>query len=46
MAKELCADCILLTSGHEHISRLERANVPLINDLYELIEFAKQDTNS
>lgn len=46
MAKELCADCVLLTSGHEHISRLERANVPLINDLYELIEFAKQDTNS
>ncbi len=41
MAKELGADCVLLTSGHEHISRLERANVPLIDDLYALIELAK-----
>ncbi len=37
MAKELGADCVLLTSGHEHISRLKRANVPLIDDLYALI---------
>lgn len=41
MAKELGADCVLLTSGHEHISRLERANVPLIDDLYALIELVK-----
>lgn len=39
MAKELGADCVLLTSGHEHISRLERAKVPLINDLFELIDY-------
>lgn len=41
MAKELGADCVLLTSGHEHISRLKRANVPLIDDLYALIELVK-----
>ena len=41
MAKELGADCVLLTSGHEHISRLKMANVPLIDDLYALIEFVK-----
>lgn len=41
MAKELGADCVLLTSGHEHISRLERANVPLIDDLFALIELTK-----
>ena len=39
MAKELGADCVLLTSGHEHKSRLERANVLLIDDLYALINF-------
>lgn len=36
MAKKLGADCVLLTSGHEHISRLEAADVPLIDDLYAL----------
>jgi phosphoglycolate phosphatase len=41
MAKELGADCVLLTSGHEHISRLERANVPLIDDLFALIDITK-----
>lgn len=41
MAKELGADCVLLTSGHEHFSRLKRANVPLIDDLFALIEFVK-----
>lgn len=41
MAKELGADCVLLTSGHEHISRLKRAEVALIDDLYALIEFCK-----
>lgn len=39
MARELSADCVLLTSGHEHISRLKNANAPLIDDLYELIRF-------
>lgn len=38
MAKDLGADCVLLTSGHEHISRLQRAEVPLIDDLFALIE--------
>ncbi len=37
LAAELSADCFLLTSGHEHPSRLEKANVPLIDDLFELI---------
>ncbi len=41
MAKELGADCVLLTSGHEHISRLNRAEVPLIDDLFALIELVK-----
>lgn len=41
MAKELGADCVLLTSGHEHISRLKRAEVPLIDDLFALIELIK-----
>ena len=36
MAKKLGADCVLLTSGHEHISRLEGAEVPLIDDLHAL----------
>lgn len=38
MAAELGADCVLLTSGHEHPDRLKAANVPLIDDLYCLIE--------
>lgn len=37
MAKELGADCVLLTSGHEHPDRLKAAGVPLINDLFEVI---------
>ena len=37
MAAELGADCVLLTSGHEHISRLKAAGVPLIDNLDELI---------
>ena len=38
MAKELGADCVLLTSGHEHPDRLEFADVPLIDDLFAVIE--------
>ena len=38
MAAELGADCVLLRSGHEHISRLKKAQVPLIDDLHELIK--------
>ena len=38
MAKELGADCILLTSGHEHISRLKNADATLIDDLFALVE--------
>ncbi len=41
MASELGADCVLLTSGHEHISRLKRAKAELIDDLYALIKCAK-----
>ncbi len=37
MASELSADCVLLTSGHEHPSRLRAAEVPLIDDLFVLI---------
>ncbi|MBQ8762890.1 MAG: HAD family hydrolase [Clostridia bacterium] len=38
MADTLGADCILLTSGHEHPKRLENAKMPLINDLFSLIK--------
>ncbi len=37
MADTLGADCILLTSGHEHPERLKNAEKPLINDLFSLI---------
>lgn len=39
MAKELDADCVLLTSGHEKSSRLKSANAVLIDDLFELIDY-------
>lgn len=38
MAAELGADCVLLTSGHEHPDRLKAAKVPLIDDLFVLLE--------
>lgn len=38
MADTLGADCILLTSGHEHPERLKKSGKPLINDLFELIK--------
>lgn len=41
MASQLGADCVLLTSGHEHISRLKACGVPLIDDLVELTELVK-----
>ena len=41
MAKELGADCILLTSGHEHISRLEKADAVLADDLSAVVEIVK-----
>lgn len=37
MAKELGADCVMLTSGHENRARLARCGVPLIDDLFALI---------
>lgn len=37
MAAELGADCVLLTSGHEHISRLNKTGAKLIDNLHELI---------
>ncbi len=41
MAKELGADCVLLTSGHEHMPRLKKTNAVLMNNLNELIDFVK-----
>ena len=41
MAAELGADCVLLTSGHEHPERLKNAKVPLISNLFELISFVE-----
>lgn len=41
MAAELGADCVLLTSGHEHPERLKNAKMPLIDNLHELIFFVK-----
>lgn len=38
MANTLGADCILLTSGHEHLERLKNAKVPLIDDLFSLMK--------
>lgn len=38
MADTLGADCILLTSGHEHPERLKKAEKSLINNLFELLE--------
>ncbi len=39
MADILGADCILLTSGHEHPERLKNAGKPLVNDLFEALKF-------
>lgn len=39
MAEELGADCVLLTSGHEHISRLEQAGAKLVDNLFELLDY-------
>lgn len=41
MAAELGADCVLLTSGHEHPERLKSAEVPLIDNLFDLISFVE-----
>lgn len=41
MAKEIGADCVLLSSGHEKRERLYAAGTPIINDLYELILMVK-----
>lgn len=41
MAARLGADCVLLTSGHEHPHRLENAKMPLIDNLFELISFVE-----
>lgn len=38
MADTLGADCILLTSGHEHPERLGNAGKPLVDDLFGLLE--------
>lgn len=37
LAREIGADCILLSSGHEKRERLAAAETPIINDLHELI---------
>ncbi len=41
MAADLGADCVLLTSGHEHIDRLKAADAVLADTLLELISFVK-----
>lgn len=41
IAAQIGADCVLLTSGHEHISRLKSTNVKLMNNLHELIPFVE-----
>lgn len=46
MADTLGADCILLTTGHEHPERLKNAEKPLINDLFELVNILKKRDNS
>lgn len=39
MAEELGADCVLITSGHEHISRLEQTEAKLVDNLFELLDY-------
>ncbi len=39
MAEELGADCVLLTSGHEHISRLEQTKAKIVDNLFELLDY-------
>ncbi len=46
MADILGADCILLTSGHEHPERLKNSEKPLINDLSELVNMLEKADNS
>lgn len=41
MAKKIGADCVLLTSGHEHPDRLKASNVMLIDDLLQLKNIQK-----
>lgn len=41
MAAEIGADCVLLTSGHEHPDRLKRAGVAVFDKIEELIFFVE-----
>ncbi len=41
MAAEIGADCVLLTSGHEHPDRLKRAGVAIFDKIEELISFVQ-----
>lgn len=43
MAYTLGADCILLTSGHEHPERLKKAETPLVDDLFALVDMILKD---
>ena len=39
MAAQIGADCVLLTSGHEHPERLERSGAVIFDKIYQLISF-------
>lgn len=41
LAREIGAECVLLSSGHEKPERLAAANAPVIDDLHELISIVQ-----
>ena len=41
MAAQIGADCVLLTSGHEHPTRLERSGAVIFDKISELVSFVK-----
>jgi phosphoglycolate phosphatase len=43
VAKEIGADCVLLTGGHHSVTKLAHCMVPLMNSLQEINNFLKHD---
>jgi phosphoglycolate phosphatase-like HAD superfamily hydrolase len=41
MATEIGADCVLLTSGHEHPKRLKNSGAVIFDKIQELILFVQ-----
>lgn len=45
MAAEIGADCVLLTSGHEHPNRLKRSGAVIFDTIAELVAFVENHQN-